>query len=655
MTREQARQEINQRIAELPKANKKANGYDTLICPVCGNGSGEDGDGIATTDEDGKIYKCFKCGTGGDYLHFLREKYNCSENEIFAKYGLIVDDEQNGNVPQKNSYAYNTGNTQKAQEAPKKPLPHPKSEKSPQTFTLHHDGLREETTNTIYPHRIDVKDKETFAAAVAFDHVGATYKENKRSKNGFMSSNCVMMDIDNDKTDNPDEWINENHVKEKFAGVPFYICCSRNHLKQKEKDGVTKAPRPKMHIYFPIDDVTDATEYETIKKNMVEVFPAFDDSAKDAARQFFGVETPKIAFYPGDKNLLTFLQENDPERIEYMNTSAAHHIQAFIGDIDAKANTPAISTGFAKLDEKLDGGLYEGLYIIGAISSLGKTTYILQIADQIAKQGRDVLFFSLEMSRYELMAKSISRLTFENCGGKEENAKTTRGILAGAKRKNYSEVEKELIKKSISDYAEYSKNIYIHEGIGDIGVEKIRNEVEKHIIFTGNKPVVFIDYLQIIAPHEPRATDKQNTDKAVLELKRLSRDIKIPLIAISSFNRENYTSPVNMQSFKESGAVEYSSDILIGLQFKGMDDFKSTEGQRSINIKTLEAMKNEEPRNVELKILKNRNGKTGISLYYEYYPKFNRFDEIAEGKENIDINDKDNWNNKTNKKERTKK
>jgi replicative DNA helicase len=67
----------------------------------------------------------------------------------------------------------------------------------------------------------------------------------------------------------------------------------------------------------------------------------------------------------------------------------------------------------------LDDGLYEGLYIVGAMSSLGKTTFVTQIGDQIANNGTDVLIFSLEMSRYELMAKSISRLTLtEECGSR---------------------------------------------------------------------------------------------------------------------------------------------------------------------------------------------------------------------------------------------
>lgn len=107
--------------------------------------------------------------------------------------------------------------------------------------------------------------------------------------------------------------------------------------------------------------------------------------------------------------------------------------------------------------------------------------------------------------------------------------------------------------------------------MGDIGTDYIRETVKKHQQFTGQAPVVLVDYVQILAPHDIRATDKQNTDKAVLELKRISRDFKIPVIGISSFNRANYKEKVTLEAFKESGSLEYGSDVLIGLQLKGAE------------------------------------------------------------------------------------
>lgn len=308
---------------------------------------------------------------------------------------------------------------------------------------------------------------------------------------------------------------------------------------------------------------------------------------------------------------------------EYEKISAASFLDEFIGGIKARANTPAIDTGFEALNRVLDGGLYEGLYIIGAISSLGKTTLVLQIADQIARTGQDVLIFSLEMARTELMAKSISRLTYEltvKNGGNERDAKTARGITNGSRWQHYSKTELQLIGNAVSSYAEYAKHVFIFEGVGTIGAAKIRESVEKHIATTGRRPVVVIDYLQILAPYDVRATDKQNTDQAVLELKRISRDCKLPILAISSFNRENYKNAVDMQAFKESGAIEYSSDVLIGLQLEGAGnkDFDAIEAKK------------QNPRHVELVILKNRNGRVGDKIKYDYYPMFNYFYEDGE-------------------------
>ncbi|MCL1914334.1 MAG: DnaB helicase C-terminal domain-containing protein [Eubacteriaceae bacterium] len=207
--------------------------------------------------------------------------------------------------------------------------------------------------------------------------------------------------------------------------------------------------------------------------------------------------------------------------------------------IATNADTPYTPTGFAKLDNELDGGLYAGLYVVGVISSLGKTTLILQISDQIAQGGRDVLIFSLEMARTELMAKSISRHTFLDASAKGEtkSAKTARGITTGKRYGGYSPAERECIAGAVKAYGEYAERLYISEGMGDIGAGQVGEAVKRHILLTGNLPVVVIDYLQILAPHNERATDKQNTDKAVLELKRISRDYNTPVIGISSFNR----------------------------------------------------------------------------------------------------------------------
>ena len=316
----------------------------------------------------------------------------------------------------------------------------------------------------------------------------------------------------------------------------------------------------------------------------------------------------------------------NPTRWKYENEeSIAGFIKEFSDGVRASADTPVISTGFESLDEALDGGLYEGLIIIGAVSSLGKTTLVLQIADQIAQRGNDVMFFSLEMSKYELMAKSISRMTYENVlngGGKwdSHDAKTTRGIMDGRRYKDYSDREKGLIGLSVRDYREFAeRRVYIVEAMGEVGVAEIRARAEKHIKTTGRVPVIFVDYLQIMKPYDAHYSDKMNVDRSVLELKRLSRDLKTPIIAVSSLNRSSYTGYINESSFKESGAIEYGSDTLIGLQFTA--EVKGTE--------ELRAEKAKNPREVDLVILKNRNARIPAEpTAFNFYPLFNYFEEI---------------------------
>lgn len=286
-------------------------------------------------------------------------------------------------------------------------------------------------------------------------------------------------------------------------------------------------------------------------------------------------------------------------------------------------------TGLNGLDKFLDGGLFPGLYIVGAISSLGKTSLCLQIGDYIAAHGQDVLIFSLEMSKRELIAKSLSRIMASK---DRKNAKTTKAIMQG--QKNWSPSEVNLLSDAIGEYAAGTgSRMYISVGMGDIGVKDVRAAVIQHQLRTGNYPVVIVDYVQILAPADARATDKQNMDKAVLELKRISRDFDTPVIGISSFNRDNYTAPVNMAAFKESGSLEYSSDVLIGLQY---DFMEPREGEKKearaarIEKDTKQAnidAKEGKPIIIQAKILKNRNGSKGNAIL-RFTPLFNTFEDV---------------------------
>ena len=407
----------------------------------------------------------------------------------------------------------------------------------------------------------------------------------------------------------------------------------------EDKDNATRAQLEEItRKYIAVHDIThplilsmgEYTEAQELAGKLADIFTAqhIDYYTADITSGSLIINNAYIAQPDTFKEAIAKAealeeQHTQEARETYINQSAYNHIEDFINGISASANTPAIKTGFDKLDTVLDGGLYEGLYICGAVTSLGKTTLIMQIADNIAGSGSDVLIFSLEMARAELMSKSISRYTLLECmkrGKGTNNAKTARGITDGARYTSYSDTEREIIKQAVSDYKDIAQHIYIHEGIGDISTDFIRAQIKEHIRHTGTTPVVIVDYLQILAPHDYRATDKQSTDRNVTELKRISRDYKTPVIGVSSFNREGYGGAVSYKNFKESGAIEYGSDVLIGLQLAGAEQ-KSFDSDSAIK---------KDPRKIELVIMKNRQGKIGERVAFNYYPMFNYFEETQE-------------------------
>lgn len=310
-------------------------------------------------------------------------------------------------------------------------------------------------------------------------------------------------------------------------------------------------------------------------------------------------------------------------------SSANTYLDSFING-GALSEMPFIETQFKQFDAALDGGLYPGLYVLGAISSMGKTSLMLQLADQIAAQDINVLYFTLEMGAHELIAKSLSRYSFIEADYIDEEAATAKSITNMHKRALFNSYQIINVDKAISRYkTEVAGNIWFFESLGDIGTKEIRHEVEKHQKTTGKAPIVFIDYLQILKPYSEYWTEKRNTDKAITELRKLSRDYKTPVFCISSLNRDSYKGDIDLNAFKESGAIEYGSDVLLGLQLPELKD-GTTPKEAKENKKAIEEEKQKIKRTLELKILKNRSGSTGERIPLNYNAKFNYFTDESE-------------------------
>lgn len=322
-----------------------------------------------------------------------------------------------------------------------------------------------------------------------------------------------------------------------------------------------------------------------------------------------------------DTKLLKHLSEEQKKQL-YLNNSTEKQLESFLEVIKDESLVKPIPTGFKLLDETLNGGIKQGLYAIGAISSLGKTTLVHQIADNLAQGGHDVLFFSLEMDKSQMLSKSLSRLSYQIA---EEESKDTdkfalchSDIVQAYKLKGK---QVEMLDKAVETYkANYARNIRYEYGAKS--GEEIARIVDNHIKYTEKKPIVIVDFLQYVKGTKQDA--RMATNENVTILKDLVVKHGIPVILISSFNRSSYKTQASMESFKESGEIEYISDVLIGLQLKGC------QGEGNDIQTKIDKAKAEPVRSVELKLLKQRDGIATKTIDFKYNPRFNYFKEIGE-------------------------
>lgn len=601
---------------------KGINTRKNFKCPICGGG---DKTPPASFDSKTKRLKCFSCEWNGDIIDLIGHEYGITDKREQIEKAMSVLNITNIEPSKK------IEPPQKA-ETPKPPKTFPLTEKALAYLDVR--GIDQQTAK-----RLGIKSTD---GGILIPYPNSDYYvirsiEVKKEGKKYCYPKGLSKEIYNEKalynTDGAPVFIVEGQIDTISIGMIDYPCIAtggRGHelLLSKLKEKPTESPL----IIAMDNDAAGRSANDEIKTALDElgvINIVADDIYGDCkdANELFCKKIDLLA-----TNLMKYhdyaidIKEAEKHRAEaeYRKDSAHGHLAKFLETIKARKDESGISTGFPLLDQCLGGGLYPGLYGVGAISSLGKTTFTLQMADYIASKGNDVILFSLEMSRDEIIAKSLSRETFRSAEKLKESpghAISTRDVL---QYKITDSVKQKVFTHAFDTYTKtIAERVFITEAMGDCGVADIRKRIEQHKAVTGRCPVVFIDYLQILKPFDLRSSDKQNTDKAVSELKRISRDFDIPVIVISSFNRENYNEPVSMRSFKESGAIEYSSDVLIGLQL-----CDQISGAASVDT-----AKRAKYRKVGLKIIKNRNGQTGDYILYSFTPRINHFREIEIAKE----------------------
>ena len=287
-----------------------------------------------------------------------------------------------------------------------------------------------------------------------------------------------------------------------------------------------------------------------------------------------------------------------------------------------------VKTGFSLLDKVLFGGLPVGLTVIGALSSLGKTTLCLQIADYMAADGHPVLFVNIEQTSLELTTKSLSRISYiqPKCCNLTGYDTLTRP------RTEFSQQQWVSLISATSEYDKtISRKMYFMQGQDQPTVNNIAVAAQAIMQHEHTAPVVFVDYLQLLASDNVKATDKQNTDNNVSMLRKLASKLNTPIVLISSLNRASYNSQIAIDSFKESGGIEYSADVLLGLQPAGLGDVNAInkDTQRKETQDKIKEHKTSSKRETELVVLKNRNGIIPANnLRFDFLPAYNYWQEV---------------------------
>ena len=641
-----------------------------FICPNCGNGSGTEGTGINVTRDtkgtDHPRYKCFKCGINEDVIGLYMLSAGISDMRT-AKLELLknffsfqgTENNQSMNLARALPVATRPVNNQtpvpayESFNAEKKEKVKDTASAGAPDYSKYYAQCHAQVTSTNYfldrgltPEIIekfnlgyDSQRKNVIIPVTASSYIERATDPNaknryyKHGQQGLYNIKAL------------DQSFKPVFIVEGEIDCLSFLSCGAESLalgstanKRKFIDLITERVSDKNRtlpaIFLALDNDKAGEETETeLESELREI-----QLANQTSPFFFSRlrKELKKEIYGNCKDANEMLLKN---RTQFIELARLTESQLYIErGLVTSYETEYISerwkardiycTGFNRLDRAIK--ITDGLYIIGAISSLGKTTFALQIADHIAESGRDVIIFSLEMSRKELIDKSICRMIFSDwIQGKNprsilesneiDNKTLNLGQIASPSALNISKEKLAGLETKTHQYFQtIAKRTSIYESVGNVGVTEIAERVTKYVYYSGNKPLVIIDYLQLLAPVDPHFTDKQNTDKNVLELKRLSRELEIPIIAISSLNRANYNESINMSAFKESGAIEYSSDVLLGLQLAGA-------GDKDFDV---DMAKSQEPRQIELKILKNRRGKTGGSIKFEYYASRQFFREL---------------------------
>lgn len=316
---------------------------------------------------------------------------------------------------------------------------------------------------------------------------------------------------------------------------------------------------------------------------------------------------------------------------------------SFMGKIQTEAYKP-MRTGMSAFDNLLGGGIMkQSLVILSAAPGTGKTTLAQQIFETMATDGNDVVFLNLEMSREQLLARSVSRIVKRNGG-----TLTASGILQGY---SWTDEQRRQVNQAATEYRTRiaPRMHYNPDGCTtDLQsiTEALTREAETAIAAGRKPPVVVLDYLHLVTTAQ-REEQSEIVKKTVAALKDYAIKYDTFVFCISATNRtSNQRGQISLESGRDTSAIEYTADVALSLNYAALHDKTklpmprkdddgnvipgSTEYQvaDANNPDHMEYLQRQPIRQMLVQVLKNRMNEPGGKLYLAFDAAHSQFTPV---------------------------
>ena len=619
MTREEARRDINGRpltdFVSLEMSRKA--GRNMYKCPVCGSGSGRKGTGALHIYPDSNRVICFSGGCftdkGEDTLGALQIIWHCDETEALERAGYSIDKEATAHREHKKSIEH--------------------QERKPEAdYTVFyrqcHEALKASPEALEYLHGRGITDDSIERFKLGYC---GTWKHSKAGERVAPSRRIIIPRTAGTYTarmiDKPrNEW-EEDYTKQvqgrqkdlfnlgaldgaetpiicegEIDAISFYQAGAGAVVAigtTSNKEVIVEEAKKHTEAVFilaldndpPEEETPDAPARKTWKGQrtqkwiaeqltaaglaVLSINPAkIYGEAKDGNEAF--TKNPErlgkvIAYLEGKAQEMKAARDEEREK-ELRKRTGEGMLEAFllsVTDTEARTFEP-IPTGIKDIDKALEGGFIRGtLVTLGAPPAMGKTALAQWIFENIAQAGQDVLYINMEMSREQLLARSLSRIAWKY----EKKDFSALEVLRGYA---WTEEQREAITAAAARYkADIAPHfIYNPDGVTN-NIDSILTamEAETARLKAQGKPapLVCIDYLQLVDSGERDAIEGMKG--VIFRLKDFAKRENTVVVVIVANNRaSNKSGTVEMESGRDTSAIEYSGDVMLGLAYTAIED-----------------------------------------------------------------------------------